>query len=142
MPEATRSRHVLVVGIDGVRLDTLATAATPHLDAIAAAGFLAPVTIDPGTPTMSGPCWATIVTGVRVDKHAVWSNDFTGNRLQIFPDFTTRLHLQDARHTYVAAGWQPLLTVNNGGPMFREPARMSYAAAPADTPKPGTTPTS
>ncbi|RFU87126.1 phosphodiesterase [Streptomyces triticagri] len=128
-----RERRVLVVGIDGVRLDTLAGVPTPQLDSVVTAGFLAPVDIAPGTPTMSGPCWATIVTGVRVDKHAVWGNDLTGNRLAVFPDFTTRLNLQDGRSTYVAAGWQPLLTVANGGPLFREPSRISHCAAAADT---------
>ncbi|MFJ3583136.1 HAD-IA family hydrolase [Streptomyces sp. NPDC090127] len=130
MPVAVR-RRVLVVGIDGVRLDTLSRLDTPHLDALAAAGFLAPVVVEPGTPTMSGPCWATIVTGVTVDKHAVWSNDFSGNRLAVFPDFTTRL--RDAgRRTFVAAAWEPLVTVANGGPLFRGPGRVSHIAPAAD----------
>ncbi len=60
------TQHVLVVGIDGVRLDLLAELDTPHLDELADAGFLAPVEIDEATPTMSGPCWATIATGVTV----------------------------------------------------------------------------
>ncbi len=126
-------RRVLVVGIDGVTLDTLAAVPTPHLDSVAEEGFLAPVTIDPGTPTMSGPCWATIVTGVGIDKHAVWSNDFSGNRLQLFPDFASRLHSENGVHTYVAAGWQPLLTVANGGPLFRTPGRSTFIGAPAET---------
>ncbi|MER7958057.1 HAD-IA family hydrolase [Streptomyces sp. NPDC096030] len=128
---AARRRRVLVVGIDGVRLDVLRRLATPHLDALAADGFLAPVVVEPGTPTMSGPCWATIVTGVTVDKHAVWSNDFSGNRLAVFPDFTTRL--RDAgRRTYVAAAWEPLMTVANGGPLFRAPGRVTHVAPSAD----------
>ncbi|WP_415953957.1 alkaline phosphatase family protein [Streptomyces sp. KLOTTS4A1] len=126
-------RRVLVVGIDGVTLDTLPAVATPHLDTVSGAGFLAPVTIDPGTPTMSGPCWATIVTGVRIDKHAVWGNDFSGNRLHIFPDFASRLSAEYGAHTYVAAAWQPLLTVAHGGPLFRTPSRTSHIAARADT---------
>ncbi|WP_262004817.1 HAD-IA family hydrolase [Streptomyces sp. FIT100] len=130
MSVATR-RRVLVVGIDGVRLDTLRRLDTPHLDTLAAAGFLAPVVVEPGTPTMSGPCWATVVTGVTVDKHAVWSNDFSGNRLAVFPDFTTRLQ-SSGRRTYVAAGWEPLMTVAHGGPLFRGPGRTSYAAPAAD----------
>ncbi|MFF1357303.1 HAD-IA family hydrolase [Streptomyces sp. NPDC058297] len=127
------ARRVLVVGIDGVRLDTLHTADTPHLDEVAAAGFLAPLTIDAGTPTMSGPCWATIVTGVRVDKHAVWGNDFSGNRLGVFSDFATRLTRQDRRRTYVAAGWQPLVTVADGGPLFHGPSRLTHIAPAAET---------
>ncbi|MFF2536170.1 HAD-IA family hydrolase [Streptomyces cyaneofuscatus] len=131
----SRARRVLVVGIDGVRLDTLARVPTPHLDTVADSGFLAPVTVAESTPTMSGPCWATIVTGVRVTKHAVWSNDFSGHRLGVFPDFTTRLARQDGRRTYVAAAWEPLVTVADGGPMFRRPTRLTHHAPAADTPQ-------
>ncbi|MFC9178311.1 HAD-IA family hydrolase [Streptomyces sp. NPDC057107] len=130
-----RARRVLVVGIDGVRLDTLVRVATPHLDTVADAGFLAPVTVEESTPTMSGPCWATIVTGVRVAKHGVWSNDFSGHRLGVFPDFTTRLARQDGRRTYVAAAWEPLVTVADGGPMFRRPTRLTHHAPAADSPQ-------
>ncbi|WP_406249727.1 HAD-IA family hydrolase [Streptomyces cyaneofuscatus] len=130
-----RARRVLVVGIDGVRLDTLARVPTPHLDTVADSGFLAPVTVAESTPTMSGPCWATIFTGVRVTKHALWSNDFSGHRLGVFPDFTTRLARQDGRRTYVAAAWEPLVTVADGGPMFRRPTRLTHHAPAADTPQ-------
>lgn len=126
-------RHVLVVGIDGVRLDLLPTVATPHLDAVAAAGFLGPIEIDEATPTMSGPCWATIVTGVGVAKHGVYGNHFAGHRLDVFPDFTTRLAQEDGRKTFVAAGWEPLLLARQGGPLFAAPSRLSYIAPRADT---------
>ncbi|MFI1227546.1 MULTISPECIES: HAD-IA family hydrolase [unclassified Streptomyces] len=131
----SRARRVLVVGIDGVRLDTLNRVPTPHLDTVADAGFLVPVTVGEDTPTMSGPCWATVVTGVGVTKHAVWSNDLSGHRLQVFPDFTTRLAQQDGRRTYVAAAWEPLVTVADGGPLFRRPTRLTHHAPAADTPE-------
>ncbi|MFJ9623181.1 HAD-IA family hydrolase [Streptomyces sp. NPDC101181] len=129
------ARRVLVVGIDGVRLDTLNRVPTPHLDSVADAGFLAPVMVADTTPTMSGPCWATVVTGVDVTKHAVWSNDLSGHRLGVFPDFTTRLARQDGRRTYVAAAWEPLVTVADGGPMLRRPTRLTHHAPAADTPE-------
>ncbi|SEK89758.1 alkaline phosphatase family protein [Streptacidiphilus jiangxiensis] len=128
-----RARRVLVVGIDGVRLDLLGELDTPRLDEIAAAGFLAPVLIDPGTPTMSGPCWATIATGVHVTKHAVWNNDFTGHRLAVFPDFLTRLTHGFGRRTYVAAAWEPLVLARAGGPLFNGPGRLSFVAPAAET---------
>ncbi|MFD3696300.1 HAD-IA family hydrolase [Streptomyces sp. NPDC058646] len=126
-------RHVLVVGIDGVRLDLLRTAQTPHLDAVAAAGFLVPVEIDEDTPTMSGPCWATVATGVGVARHGVHGNHFAGHPLAVFPDFATRPAQEDGRRTFVAAGWQPLLLARDGGPLFAAPARLSYVAPRADT---------
>jgi arylsulfatase A-like enzyme len=134
MPAAAVHR-VLVVGIDGVRLDVLRRLSTPHLDTLAADGFLTPIEVDDRTPTMSGPCWTTIVTGVSVEKHGVWSNDFTGHRLDVFPDFATRLAQRDGRRTFVAAGWQPLMQIRDGGPLFRAPSRAAYISPSADTPE-------
>ena len=128
-------RRVLVVGIDGVRLDLLPTLGTPHLDSVAAAGFLAPVEVDDATPTMSGPCWATIVTGVSVAKHGVFGNHFGGNRLDVFPDFTTRLAAEHRRRTFAAGGWEPLFLARQGGPLFAAPGRLSYVAPLEDTPE-------
>lgn len=128
------TRRVLVVGIDGVRFDYLGgRVATPRLDEVARAGFLAPVLVDEQTPTMSGPCWATIATGVHVGKHGVWSNDFSGHRLGVFPDFATRLARGFGRRTFVAAGWDPLVLARDGGPLFAAPTRLLYLAPEAHT---------
>ena len=62
-------RHVLVIGVDGVRFDLLGPEVTPVIWGFGAAGFLGPVPIDETTPTWSGPCWATIATGTGVDGH-------------------------------------------------------------------------
>ncbi|WP_395293583.1 alkaline phosphatase family protein [Kitasatospora hibisci] len=133
-PPLPRPR-VLVVGIDGVRYDLLDQVPMPRLTEVAAAGFLVPVTVADSTPTMSGPCWATIVTGVEPAKHGVWGNHFGGNRLDVFPDFATRLARQDGRRTFVAGGWDPLMIKESGGPLFRAPSRLSYVAPAADTPE-------
>ncbi|MFI6444010.1 alkaline phosphatase family protein [Kitasatospora sp. NPDC050543] len=127
--------RVLVVGIDGVRYDYLAQVPMPRLGEVGAAGFLVPVEVGAATPTMSGPCWATIVTGVEAAKHGVWGNHLAGNRLDVFPDFTTRLAALDGRRTFVTAGWAPLMLGVDGGPLFRAPGRLSYIAPDADTPQ-------
>lgn len=127
--------RVLVVGIDGVRYDLLEQVPMPRLAEVAEAGFLAPVTVAESTPTMSGPCWATIVTGVEPAKHGVWGNHLGGNRLDVFPDFTTRLARGDRRRTFVAAGWDPLVIGESGGPLFRAPGRLCYVAPAEDTPE-------
>lgn len=109
---------VVVFGIDGVRLDSLRKAVTPRLDAIAAAGFLTPLRIPDVNPTISGPCWATIATGVYSDVHGIKGNQLAGNHLDEHPCFLARA----ASHgfdTYAAAGWLPLLTQKQGGPIFR-----------------------
>ena len=127
--------RVLVVGIDGVRLDLLPELETPHLDSVAAAGFLAPVEVDEATPTMSGPCWATICTGVGVAKHGVLGNHLGGNRLDVFADFTTRLAAVHRRRTFAAGGWEPLFLARQGGPLFASPGRLSYVAPVEDSPE-------
>ncbi|MFC1408237.1 alkaline phosphatase family protein [Streptacidiphilus sp. N1-12] len=132
-PSLALRPRVLVVGIDGVRLDVLRTLRTPHLDAVAGAGFLAPIEIDEDTPTMSGPCWATIATGVSAAKHGVYGNHFGGNRLAVFPDFTTRLAKEDGRSTFAVGGWEPLMISQSGGPLFAAPSRLSYIAPRAET---------
>lgn len=135
MDTAPDTARVLVVGIDGVRLDLLPGLHTPHLDTIAREGFLAPVEVDAGTPTMSGPCWTTIVTGVGVTKHGVWGNRLDGNRLDVFPDFTTRLAAERGRPTFAVGGWAPLFLAQQGGPLFVAPTRLAYVAPHADTPE-------
>ncbi|MEV8456875.1 alkaline phosphatase family protein [Streptomyces sp. NPDC052095] len=135
MENTQNTARVLVVGIDGVRLDLLPQLDTPHLDATARAGFLAPVEVDAATPTMSGPCWTTIVTGVGVAKHGVWANRLDGNRLGSFPDFTTRLAAGHGLRTFAVGGWETLFLARQGGPLFVSPTRLGYVAPRADTPE-------
>ncbi|HEV2639171.1 MAG TPA: alkaline phosphatase family protein [Actinocrinis sp.] len=125
MSTAFRTRRVLVVGVDGVRLDTLARVRTPHLDSVAARGFLAPVRVEPDAPSLSGPCWTTVATGVTAAKHGVLGNVFTNHRLAAFPDFASILHRIGMR-SYVAAGWEPLVTPQYGGPLFATPSRTTF----------------
>ncbi|MFD8012406.1 alkaline phosphatase family protein [Streptomyces sp. NPDC058955] len=135
MDSAPDPSRVLVVGIDGVRLDLLPALRTPHLDGVARTGLLAPVEVDDVTPTMSGPCWATVVTGVGVAKHGVWGNRLDGNRLDVFPDFTTRLAADCGRRTFAVGGWAPLFLARDGGPLFTAPSRLGFVAPREDTPE-------
>jgi arylsulfatase A-like enzyme len=64
------------MGIDGLRPDAIAPARTPTLDMLFehGAGTLAASTQLTGD-TVSGPGWASILTGVEVERHGVTSND-------------------------------------------------------------------
>jgi predicted AlkP superfamily pyrophosphatase or phosphodiesterase len=96
-----RSNHVLVIGIDGVRVDALRQASTPELDELIAGGT---VSYDSfaggvlGTPseqgTWSGPGWASILTGVWIDKHGVRFNGFVDARFDEYPHFFARIREQ------------------------------------------------
>lgn len=113
------TQHVLVIGIDGVRYDTLRRLPTPGIDAIEAAGFLSPIRVDDAGPTISGPSWATVFTGVLADRHLIMNNDFTGHRLQEFPDLIrlAQTH-RPGLPAFVGAAWSPLIAEVSGGPMF------------------------
>jgi predicted AlkP superfamily pyrophosphatase or phosphodiesterase len=120
--------HVLVIGVDGVRFDLVGPDSTPSIWAFSQAGFLAPVGIDPATPTWSGPCWATIATGVGVDGHGIIGNDLTGHRLADHPDFLTRATRAGLSTLLAVSGWLPLALAEDGGPMFAAATRREFVA--------------
>ena len=113
---AVKSKHVFVIGIDGVLVEGLQEASTPVLDALIADGA---VTYDAfaggelGTPTvqptLSGPGWSSILTGVWVDKHGVTDNGFEGARYDEYPHFFVRLREQNP-DAYLSSftSWQPI----------------------------------
>lgn len=93
-----KSKHVLVIGVDGLLVAGLQEASTPTLDDLIAEGA---VTYDAfaggelGSPTeqatFSGPGWSSILTGVWVDKHGVTDNGFDGARFDEYPHFFARV---------------------------------------------------
>ncbi|WP_327187195.1 alkaline phosphatase family protein [Streptomyces sp. NBC_01334] len=108
---AARTPKVLVIGLDGALLTRIKDADAPHLDALMAAGLTAPSSIyaNPLAPTLSGPGWSTIITGVWPDKHNVKDNTFAGQRFAQYPDFLTRIETaQPSVSTYAVASWAPI----------------------------------
>ncbi len=93
-----KTKHALVVGIDGLRVDALQQADTPAMDALIADGA---VTYDgfaggelgelTQQPTFSGPGWSSILTGVWIDKHGVEFNVFDDARFDEYPHFFARV---------------------------------------------------
>jgi predicted AlkP superfamily pyrophosphatase or phosphodiesterase len=128
LPSGPTLRHVLVVGVDGVRFALLGPEVTPVIWAFGRDGFLAPVVIDEGTPTWSGPCWPTIVTGTGVAGHGITANNLTGHRLAEHPDFVTVATRAGLPTLLAVSGWPPLALPENGGPLFAEAGRREFAA--------------
>lgn len=115
----TRKPHVLVVGIDGIRYDSLVAAQTPVMDKLARAGVLLPVRVHEKNHTVSGPVWATVATGVYMDRHCVVDNSAHPIEMASFPDFTARVRAERPElQTMVAASWLPLATATECGPLF------------------------
>ncbi|WP_395571040.1 alkaline phosphatase family protein [Streptomyces sp. BK79] len=108
---AARTPKVLVIGLDGALLTRIKDATAPHLDALMAAGLTAPSSIyaNPLAPTVSGPGWSTLITGVWPDKHNVKDNSFTGHKLAQYPDFLTRIETaKPSLSTYAVSSWAPI----------------------------------
>ena len=132
MNSATRRQHVLIVAWDGVRDDERRAARTPHLDALAARGFLAQVRVHERNATISGPVWSTVFTGVYSDAHGVRDNDFSSNRFDRYPDVISRLLEARPDATAFAGGqWAPLFTTYAGGPLFPHGAYWPPVSQPA-----------
>lgn len=111
--------HVLVVGIDGVRYDSLLSTFTPGMDRVAGEGFLLPVRVHGKNATISGPVWATVATGVYADRHMVTGNSHHPAGLSAFRDFTEVLRgARPELQTMIAASWYPLATPTDCGPLF------------------------
>lgn len=105
---------LLLIGIDGVRPDVMADVATPNLDALAGDGLLIS-DVRTTSPSLSGPAWSSMLTGVWPEKHGVTNNDFTGKRYERFPDFLTRIEqLRPDLSTVVIADWLPLVRADEG----------------------------
>jgi predicted AlkP superfamily pyrophosphatase or phosphodiesterase len=111
-------KKVLVIGIDGVRVDILAEAATPVMDSLIASGSFT-TSARNVLPTVSGPNWSSMMTGATPDKHGVHSNNFSDNAYDEFPDFLTRLErIDEAFETVAIVDWPPLGSTAAGGPLF------------------------
>ncbi|WP_309064784.1 alkaline phosphatase family protein [Microbacterium sp.] len=114
-----RVPRVLIMGWDGVRDDVVRSAHTPHLDGVAANGFFATVRVHEANPTISGPVWSTMATGVYRDRHGVHDNDFRGHAFAAHPDVLTRVRAAlPGATTFAAGAWAPLVEDASGGPLF------------------------
>lgn len=115
-----QSPKVLVIGLDGIRSDQLVAADTPNLDGLGQRGMLS-LEARTRMPTVSGPGWSSMVTGVWSDKHGVLGNDFKEKRYDLYPDFLTRLEQLDPDwNTFAALNWPPLGTTGANGPLFSD----------------------
>ena len=130
LPSGPTLRHVLVIGVDGVRFDLLGPEVTPVIWAFGRDGFLGPVPVDETTPSWSGPCWATIVTGAGVDGHGITGNDLTGHRLAEHPDFVTVATRAGLPTLLAVSAWPPLAVAEDGGPLFAEATRREFVPVP------------
>lgn len=109
--------HLLLIGVDGLRLDVLDHSRLPAL-ARMLGGEVSAMTMP--VPTISGPGWSTLLTGASHSEHGVVDNRFIGSRLALHPDLLSRAFFADpTRTTFAAASWPPLVDPAGVGPVIR-----------------------
>lgn len=107
---ADASPKVLVIGIDGVRGDTMEGATLPNLRSLlpnAAYSFRA--STHRTGPTTSGPGWTSIFTGVGPDRHRVVANGSYAGRDATWPTFFARAHDALRLRTALASQWPDIV---------------------------------
>jgi len=118
-------KHVLIIGIDGLRGDALfcnGCAATPSLLALAQGGAYHRNVLAGGSQdTFSGPGWATLFTGYWAAEHGMPSNDL--GKVLLRPHVLDRLKTQWLTATVAVVGDWENITRN------LKPARADFVAA-------------
>lgn len=115
-------KRVLFIGIDGCRADAMVAAVergmAPQMKALSedasglftlkcyAGGELGTATHQ---PTVSGPGWTSLLTGVWMDRHGVKDNRFIGGRMQSYSHFMRHLKEMNPRAFCASfADWPPI----------------------------------
>jgi len=135
-----KSKHVLLLGIDGCRFDALTKAKTPNLDKLRNAGIYSPTALILGdrykkNDTVSGPGWGSINTGVWADKHNVQGNGFKEPKFDKYPHFFhyVKKSMPEAK-TVSIINWPPIAQyiVSSADVSLNTKKGTSYAEADDD----------
>ncbi|MFB6828178.1 alkaline phosphatase family protein [Streptomyces hydrogenans] len=111
LPDGTRQQKTLVIGIDGAAISTFGSFTLPNIKGVMARGTTARSDLyaSPMAPTLSGPGWSSVATGVWPDKHLVRDNSFGGADFARYPDYQSRLESVDpAVSTLVVGTWESI----------------------------------
>ncbi len=115
----TSQTKILLIGIDGLILQrAIDSGRAATLATLRADSYFSEMVVD--MPTVSGPSWTTLLTGVTQQVHKVIDNDYGNHNLAAAPDLLTQARmLKPEIVTYAAAGWPPLIDPNDVGPVIR-----------------------
>lgn len=110
-PRKNAPKRVLIIALDGVRPDALLKADTPNIDGVAGDGAYH---FDgrAGEITLSGPGWASLLTGVNRHKHGIVNNRVSDlSKYGQWPTLFTRYQQKHPKHhTASLVGWRPINT--------------------------------
>lgn len=119
-------RKLLLIGLDGVRLDLMDATETPNLDRLAARGARRRLEIDREEVTISGPMWTSILTGMSHAEHGI-RDHATRYSGPISDVFSRLVRLGACSRPVAAAAWPPLVTPQECGPIIDPGLVVSYA---------------
>lgn len=127
-PEA----KVVVIGIDGLLFDKADRTQAPRLRHLAAQGLLSRGSIT-GHITISGPSWASVLTGVWDTEHGITGNEFDASPFLAHPSVFTRIERADpTRHTVSIGTWHQIATIAASGDR-RADVALTTAPDPRDS---------
>lgn len=87
----TKTKKILVIGVDGIINTAIDYAATPGIGALRSNGSYS-MSGYGGVPAYTSSGWSTMLTGVSADKHGVTANgSFSGNNFGQYPSVVSRL---------------------------------------------------
>ena len=124
-----QNKKLLFIGIDGCRPDALTQAQTPNIDGLINDGIYINNVLCSinAQPTVSGPGWSTMITGVWYDKHGVSDNSFTGSNFDEYPPFNVLLEESGQEyHTASFIMWTPIHTQIFGNTMDYNELHSTY----------------
>lgn len=111
----TRVDKVVLIGLDGLMYDKVLQIKAPNLMRLSAEGMLSRSSIAPHI-TISGPSWASVLTGVWDRKHGIKDNNFTAAPFAKYPTVFTQIERADpARKTHSIATWDQIATMSGSG---------------------------
>ncbi|WP_245746567.1 alkaline phosphatase family protein [Nocardia altamirensis] len=110
-----RVDKVVVIGLDGLMYDKVLRVQAPNLLRLSAEGLLSRSSIAPHI-TISGPSWASVLTGVWDRKHGIKDNNFTAAPFAKYPTVFTQLERANpALKTHSIATWDQIATMAGSG---------------------------
>ncbi|MEU2122212.1 alkaline phosphatase family protein [Nocardia niwae] len=111
----TPAAKVVVIGLDGLMYEKIEQAKAPNLLRLSGEGLLSRSSIAPHI-TISGPSWASVLTGVWDRKHGITNNQFTAEPFTRYPSVFTRLErARPALKTQSIATWDQIATMTGSG---------------------------
>lgn len=103
------NRKVLIIGLDGCRPDSIQAANTPNIDQIITNGAVS-WKAQTEIRTISGAAWTSLLTGVHMDKHGVYGNDFKPRNLEYRTLYHEIKKWNPNFRVIAYSNWKPIIT--------------------------------